>query len=139
MNHEISHYYLANPLYSFPLDFNSNHMLWTLWIRGLFVGIVMKPCVCVRACVWAIFNNNTRENYFSFFIFLPPCTCRYKHCNQPNHLRQRCSKVSILRVTNLSIRALPLTLYFDPDLVYGLLNAIKSQSKNFFLFIKTSV
>lgn len=138
INHEISHYYLANHLYSSHLIL-TQITCWTLWIRGLFVDIVMKLCVCVRACVWAKFNNSTRENYFSFSIFLPPCTCRYKHCNQPNHLRQRCSKVRILWVTNLSIRALPLTLYFDPDLVYGLLNAIKSQSKNFFLFIKTSV
>lgn len=103
MDHEIPHYYLANHLYSSPLDFNSNHMLGTLWILGLFLGIVMKSCACVRACVWAKFNNNTGEKYSSLSIILPSCTCRY---NQLTLLSQQCGKVSTLH-TNFSKEHLP--------------------------------
>lgn len=52
MDFEIPHYYLANHLYSFPLDFNSNHMLRTLWILLFFHSIVRKSCVCVQACLY---------------------------------------------------------------------------------------
>lgn len=61
----------------------------------------------MTACVWAKFNNNTRENYFSFSIITPSCTCRYKVCNQLYQLSQRCGKVNTLWVTNFSKEHLP--------------------------------
>lgn len=81
--------YLADHLSSSWLDFNSNHMLWVLWILDCLSVLHWSH---VYMPVWANYNN-IRENCFCFSSILPTCTCMYKHCNQLNQLGQCFCKV----------------------------------------------
>lgn len=72
MDHEIPHYYLANHLCSSPLDSNSNHMLWTLWILGLFLGMGMKSCACVCAVCGQTSTTALERTMLSSLLFCLP-------------------------------------------------------------------
>lgn len=121
-HHEIPHYYLANHLSSYPLDFNSNHMLWTLWILDLFLSIKTKSCVCV--CV----DPLQQQQFCWRELFWPLSDCLPALGETSFAINLTDSVGTVVKQAHYESkplqRALTVTQHFDLGLLYGLLSAI---------------